>query len=488
MIRRRFATRLLLVLLAVGNAGGVRSAVLGDVVPAVSAEEELYRARVEQSCRRSYWWYRDSVSPYVRSGHAGMVVTLTRDFVTTPHAPFVWRAIRVQRTDTKGATTPVLDWPEGGKRFSWPKLRYTKFGATHVTWYTNRQRHWLLVETSRTENGRFLNDVGIKLALEPTDATVTGWSQKRPTFRETLRDWPAPDLAQLRQRCAPNVKWPESSDSFSDILKLRDCGDERAVPMLQDVLAENFTNGRIHGFAAAQALFCIGSPEANRALACQPWTNWFQVDWAINYTTHWEMPEPQRSRFIQQYFLRSISTNLVLEVQDISSARKSRDLREFELKFRNTSQAPFALLLPEIAPDMLLYIRDAQGRILPRILHPPDSAMYPPRCVKLEPGGSHDLRARLFLEVAETIRDRGELGAGKVLVVVDGAAVRFDIETLTGLEIVAMFEQPPLNQATRSYHKILDGQEAWSGRVVSAPAKASFALQETASPAASPDQ
>src|SRR5579871_5241931 len=89
---------------------------------------------------------------------------------------------------------------------------------------------------------------------------------EKQTYQEILAARAVPDLDQLVERCSPDLRGPDATESFWDLLKLREIADPKAVPVLEKVLAENLPTTRIHGFAAAQALFCIGTPEAHKIL------------------------------------------------------------------------------------------------------------------------------------------------------------------------------------------------------------------------------
>ena len=88
-----------------------------------------------------------------------------------------------------------------------------------------------------------------------------------------------------------------------------------AVPELVRILASHEGSNRIHGFAAAQALFTANSDEARRALDARLLSPEYPVDLATMYLSHWQMAEPARSRFIEAYLLRNLSKDLDVTVE-----------------------------------------------------------------------------------------------------------------------------------------------------------------------------
>ena len=112
------------------------------------------------------------------------------------------------------------------------------------------------------------------------------------TYTAILATRPAPDVATLARRSSPKVAGEQAQESFWDLLKLRNVPDPKAVPALEQVLRENLPTTRIHGYAAAEALFCTGTPEALAALDRAIAGPNYRTDLAIMYAFHWEMPPP----------------------------------------------------------------------------------------------------------------------------------------------------------------------------------------------------
>src|SRR5262249_47393320 len=131
----------------------------------------------------------------------------------------------------------------------------------------------------------------------PSASEVAATPGERRTYQEIVAARPAPDLTRLVERCSPDLRGPDATESFWDLLKLPEAPHPKAVPVLEKVLVENLPTTRIHGFAAAQTLFSIGTPEAHKILKQHLLTEGARAELAVMYTSHWEMREPRRSRF-----------------------------------------------------------------------------------------------------------------------------------------------------------------------------------------------
>lgn len=201
-------------------------------------------------------------------------------------------------------------------------------------------------------------------------------------FLQIIRARPSPDIPQLLARCKNSQT---TRDALFDILKLRESRDPAAAPVLTQILSE-FHPGWTYNDAAAEALYAIGTPEAHAALSellvtkfavpknpaqARPYftTGGGQFDFA----SYWEMQEPLRSRFIAQYVLTNVSTDLVVDVIYKSLSNAPFGQLEFQIGFSNTTQKP--LILPDFAPLLLrtmLYLRRSDGTYPNRYRAGPD--------------------------------------------------------------------------------------------------------------------
>jgi hypothetical protein len=292
---------------------------------------------------------------------------------------------------------------------------------------------------------------------------------------------------------------PSLSD-FAEILRFRSLPDPKAVPALEQALMRDLHSTRIHGYAAAQALFNIGTPEAHAVLSRLLLTNWPAMRdladapplWtrglAVMYTSSWNgMSEPQRSRFIAQYLLKNLATNLALELDCKLVARKQAVRAEFKFTFRNTGKASYQI--PEFDDwclGRLLFVRDPMGTFLPyQIPGGGDNAI---EMVELQPGAAKEFTLFQMIGMGNADEDRRR-GLNVPADAVFMAEFAGDHYLVAGeYEVTAMFEV----ERRPDWRKSLEGQSAevkerqratWAGRVASKPLKLKFPL-----PAAAPEQ
>lgn len=185
---------------------------------------------------------------------------------------------------------------------------------------------------------------------------------ERKSFRELGRERPVPDLEQLAERSAPGKRGQDVSEAFYDILKLRETRDPNAVPVLQQILDAHVDSTRIHGFAAAQALFAIGTPEAHAILSKYLLSTKYAVDSGINYTYHWEMPEPERSRFIEHYHLKNLSEDLQVTLERRDPTKPGTTKHVFVMILKNISNGPFRVRKERVYIGRHLVFRSEDGR------------------------------------------------------------------------------------------------------------------------------
>ena len=257
------------------------------------------------------------------------------------------------------------------------------------------------------------------------------------------------DLATLPERAARN--YPGSQEPFEQILKLRETGGATAVPALTQVMAVDVLNRRIHGYAASQALFNIGTPEAHQALAKYLLDPRYRANEGIDYAFHWNMAEPARSRFIDQYHLVNLAKELALELTSRVPAG-AKDQIEFTVTLKNLSDKPLQLEKHEVYLANLLHFRTSDGHYC-RGMETVDYDLGMPTWLTLAPGATHTYRIEAKIASADrlalTTRD-----------------MRFDLGQPGKFTVVAMLEAPPRTPEQLAAAKITD---AWSGRAVSKP-------------------
>jgi len=238
--------------------------------------------------------------------------------------------------------------------------------------------------------------------------------------------------------------------TFEDILKLRDTGKAADVPLLERVLVSNFPGTRTHGFAAAQALFRIGTPEAHAILTRCLLTPAYFAGLGAGYTSHWNMPEPQRSKFIAQYHLVNVNARDLLVVVAVEPPTRERDRFEFVVTIENFADRPVQLPGQEAYQGDLLYFRDATGCYATRE-HTAEHKLGPVKWLTLAPRQTHTCRIEARIAKTDPLT-------------LETKDVRFELGKPGPFVLQAMVEQqPPSPEAPV--------KNPWVGRAVSPGAR-----------------
>jgi len=135
-----------------------------------------------------------------------------------------------------------------------------------------------------------------------------------------------------------------------------------AVPFLEKVLERYRGTDNVFGFAAAQALFSIGSDRAHAILRRVLLSGDYNTQFGLAYSTGWpiwKMEAQKRSAFIEQYHLVNVSNELALALR---SERQGSWLRSGPLTFQvvltNTTPKPVRLFKEQ---GGFLVLRDPKG-------------------------------------------------------------------------------------------------------------------------------
>ncbi len=281
---------------------------------------------------------------------------------------------------------------------------------------------------------------------------------------------PVPDLGRLAQRCSPNYRGHDATESFYDILKLREVGDANAVGVLEKILAENSGSTRIHGYAAGQALFCIGTSEAHKVLAKYLLTSRYNTSLGIRYTSHWEMNQPRRKGFIERYHLKNLAKDLELRLSVARPNGADDNIEtgpqfDFTLTLSNSSDKAFWIMDRQVYQSGMLYFQSEDGGFIigqEKVRY----NMPMPRWLELGPGASHKYVVRVYIRfVGELERRPAGLREG-TSIVADTKDIMFDIGKGGRFKVYALFEQAPLAPAHREQ---LGFETGWSGQAVSDP-------------------
>jgi len=293
-----------------------------------------------------------------------------------------------------------------------------------------------------------------------SDEEPLSWSQR-------VADRPVPDLQTLRERSAPDATTEIAQEAFLDILKLREVPDERAVPVLDQIISDNVHTGRIHKYAAAQALFCIDTVEAHNVLAKCTQNGHYSARSGINYSFHWDMDESKRDAFIEQYHLVSISKDLDVRL-DAQTRRVEGILHiDFTATLRNTSDTLLELKDRKSCPNILLCCKDENGKFI-RVNNALRGLCQPPPVswVKLAPGKTYQYNIAARVKRADKMQRRYLRLPRKSDLVLCIDHQFCAIGKGTRFSVYAMIEESHLPEAQIEHCKL---KNPWTGRVVSAP-------------------
>lgn len=299
-------------------------------------------------------------------------------------------------------------------------------------------------------------------------STVSGQPAQPRTFTEIIADHPIPDLHDLTERSKPGVRDPNVSMlSFYDLLKLRTVGTAEAIPVLEQVMQDHLlSTTRIHGFAAAQALFCIDTPEAHDVLQRYLFDDRYNTQLGINYTFYWEMSEPQRSAFIEQYYLKNCSKTLQIDLATGSETVNGIQTLTITATLLNTSQKSYRICDYPFAFGDYLYFRAQSGRFIHNLMTS-TCCTGPEKWFELKPGETKQYQTKMQVATADQLGSfRRYLKNGNLWLKEDHSNA-FLIENPGQFQVYALFERSPLNKETIER---LGFDDVWIGRAVSKPA------------------
>ncbi len=310
-------------------------------------------------------------------------------------------------------------------------------------------------------------------------------------FDRLIANRPIPDLTRLAERSSPSYSGEDATESFYDILKLREVADANAIPVLAKTLAKNVNTRRIHGYAAAQALFCIGTPEAHNALAKYMLTNTYEAGLGIRYTSAWgEMDRSKRTPFIERYHLINLSKDLELKLDAARSDANAVETEnvtqyDFTLTLRNISGEAFSIREVQVYQASMLYFQSetgdficgARGKVeyekFPLIMRVDmiEFEMPSPQWFELEAGASHRYNIQLHTRYLYKQGHSGSESSEDSILVGATDDFAFALNNPGAFKVYAMFEQQPLPQTQINQ---LGLNNPWSGRAVSKPITVKF--------------
>jgi hypothetical protein len=290
-------------------------------------------------------------------------------------------------------------------------------------------------------------------------------SRQTETFTEIIAAHPEPDLTDLVDRCKPGVDWEVSRLSFYDLLKLRDVGNSDAVNVLEQVMEDNLFETRIHGFAAAEALFCIGTESAHNVLKKYLYDLRYRRGLGAHYTFHWDMSELKRSEFIKQYHLKNLSKNLKVDlVSDVNRANTGQEV-ELTLTVHNVSKEPFRILDHIAGYGENIYLRNTDGLFARRMQTATQCYKMSAKWLELKPADLRRYKIKLVvLRVSDMKYKSRYVPENARIYLRDHPFFDFYINQPGKFEIYAMFEAHPLLPEQK---KKLGFDNEWKGLAVS---------------------
>lgn len=282
---------------------------------------------------------------------------------------------------------------------------------------------------------------------------IAGCTNDAPdSYADLIASRPAPNLDTLAERSRPGQSHEIELEAFPDILKLREVGDASAVPVLEEIIVADAHSGRIHAYAAAQALFCIDTPEAHAIISKFLLTSSYPAQQGIFYTFYWEMREPERSSFIDRYHLKVLSQDLNVELSFISSRTEGAQEIVFTVKASNTSNKAIRISDLQVYQGLVLHFRDDSGSF--RQGHQTvEYGMPMPKWLELAPGAIHQFDIIVTVEFGEDMASHTN-------------DVGYDLDKPGRFEVYALVEAGKPTAAQLDYLKF---NNLWWGRAVSKP-------------------
>lgn len=299
-------------------------------------------------------------------------------------------------------------------------------------------------------------------------------------YTKLLANRPDPNLDTLAQRSTPESTGGSGIDVFYDILKLRDVGNDKAVPVLEKIMENDNYSGRIHGFAAAQALFCIGTPEAHKTLSKYLLTDKYNAQLGINYTFHWEMNPSKGDDFIERYHLKNLSKDMAINLEVKPGQDNNSQEINFKITLTNISQNSYQIHDMDSNLGNLLYLRLEGGHFIKRLSPvqqlPPFGGPPRPNWIALAPGVSH------VFEIPVYIRSKGKEKLVYRNRTDDSSTIILETDDMSwGLEkpgkyqVYAMLEQQKLDEGYKSW---VGADKPWIGRIVSEPVSVDIKMEK----------
>ena len=287
---------------------------------------------------------------------------------------------------------------------------------------------------------------------------VVGCKDKDNKHTERSAELPYPDLKRLAEHS-------DAPDALTDILRLGDLGGTEAIPVLEKVLADNIDSTNIHGFAAGQALFCIGTPQAHEILSEYLLTDRYNPRLGIDYMFNWDMDESKRNKFIDMYHLKNLSENISINLDVETNDEKKYQQLDFTITLINMSDNTFQFSDRQAYQGLMLYFRSKDGRHVRSFQTAKYQIMM--KWIKLKAGEIQTYNIPVQIKrVNRKLKARYTWLSKSARLVADTSDTAYDIATAGEFEVFAMIDEQPMTKELLEHFGL---DNTWSGRAVSKP-------------------
>jgi hypothetical protein len=323
-------------------------------------------------------------------------------------------------------------------------------------------------------NGKYHTDlimlliiICVSMYFGCTNNDVRSETNKKPLteFGKIIAQRPAPDLDTLAERSSPGHEGTDATEAFYDILKLRDVGNAKAVPVLEKIIEQDNYQGRIHSYAAAQALFCIGTEQAHKVLSKYLLTSKYQAESGINYAFVWEMNVTQRKDFIEQYHLKKLSQDLAIKLGVEKNKDEKGQRLDFMITLTNISKGPYRIRDKQVYLAKMLFVQYENGQFA-QWFQPIEYDPLIPKWIELTPGQSHKYNFSVHIKKNGS-QKLPYFGKDKnVEIMLETFDMICGIAKPSKCKVSAIVEEEPFSKDALNR---LGLNNPWSGRAVSEP-------------------
>jgi hypothetical protein len=287
----------------------------------------------------------------------------------------------------------------------------------------------------------------------------------------------APDLQRLYAMtpsssyfCANYNIW------FNDLLRIRDDGDKRldAIPVLEKILKDEDFNGSTYQYAAAQALFSIGTPEAKRIIA--DWMKTLAYMWrhSVNFIYSFKMNPEKATAFMREFHLTGNDDDLEISIDTLAEQNES-DTIKLRLSLKNTGKT--AIIIDERwLSEKNVELVTNNGRIIHKFSNIIVCGVSMPNLLALKANESYSIELNLKpSKVDKTDKYLKHYLSDSTTMIASIDYHRFDIARPGTYNLYAILEVRPPSSAEYTnpnylaHRKPFTRETTWAGRIISKP-------------------